>query len=224
MASNESSLLAISDLFQAADKDRNGNLSRDEIAGIMRQIKKGGLPTDAEVNMCMSMMDRDSDGVITKEEFTSAMAKWLVGTPYNPCTCNPFPFSADTNLQGLSSASTADIASPSGKNRRRGVSDLAKFFKQFDTVSDFGAQQELILQRERPEIDHSVLLHEFPVVPKERKLEIHRGISAIVAAGKTCLLAELHSTDWNVVLGAVHKVRDLLSIVEVFHDPDERSV
>lgn len=78
MSGNDSSLLAISNLFQAADKDHNGNLSRDEIAGIMRQIKKGASPSDAEVNMCMALMDKDSDGVITREEFTAAMAKWLV--------------------------------------------------------------------------------------------------------------------------------------------------
>ena len=78
MAGNESSLQAISNLFQAADKDHSGNLTRDEIAGIMRQIKKGVPPSDAEVSQCMTMMDRDSDGVITKEEFTAAMANWLV--------------------------------------------------------------------------------------------------------------------------------------------------
>ena len=199
MASNDTSLQAISNLFQAADRDHSGNLSRDEIVGIMQQIKKGMVPSNEEVNMCMALMDKDSDGVITKEEFTSAMAKWL----------------------GLDER-RGEFGSPSAQSRKRAVSDLTKFFKQFDTVGDFNKQQELILQRERPEIDHAALLHEFPAYCKEEKLAFHRSVASIVAAGKTCLLAELHSVDWNVVLRAAHKVKDLLAVVEVFHDPDER--
>ena len=123
---------------------------------------------------------------------------------------------------GLDSNRIGDIGSPSVGSRKRAVSDLAKFFKQFDTLGDFSKQQEMILQRDRPEIDHSVLLHEFPMLSKECKLEYHRGVTSIVATGKTCLLAELYSPDWNIVLNAAKKVRDILGIVEVFHDADER--
>lgn len=202
MAGAETSLQAIANLFELADRDHNGNLSRDEVAGVMRQIKKGVAPSEEEVNMCMSRMDKNSDGVITREEFTSAMANWL-------------------GLEPEVSQKT-DIGSPSAQNRRRAVSDLAKFFKQFDTVTDFSKQQEVILQRERPELDQAALLHEYPVLSKEEKLEFHRKVASIVSSGKTCLLAELHSHDWNIVLHAASKVRDILSVVDVFHDADER--
>lgn len=206
MAGAETSLQAISNLFDLADKDHNGNLSRSEIASIMQQIKRGIYPSEDEINMCMALIDKDSDGVVTKEEFTSAMAKWLGLDKHS----------------GSGGDKKPDIGSPSAHSRKRAVSDLAKFFKQFDTVGDFSKQQELILQRERPEIDHSALLHEFPSLTKEQKLEFHRGVAAIVSAGKTCLLAELYSNDWNLVLRATKKVREILLMVEVFHDPDER--
>ena len=51
---------------------------------------------------------------------------------------------------------------------------------------------------------------------------MHKHLLALVAAGRPSILAELFSLDWNVVLLGVRKVKDLLSVVEVFHNEDEK--
>jgi hypothetical protein len=160
-----------------------------------------------QVDACMDMLDNDKDGVVTQQEFTTAMAKWLgLNLPGGvPGIGSPGPGSGSGPL----ATAAAEV-------------HLTKFFLQFDTVGDFGRQQVAILRRDRPELDHSVLMAEFPIYSKEQKLDFHRKVSALVAGGRIRLLAALHSPDWDTVLTAAKQVQQLLSIVEVFHEADER--
>jgi hypothetical protein len=203
---SDATLQEISNLFDAADRDKNNTLSREEVASIMTQIKKGVRPSDDELAMCMKIMDKNNDGVINKEEFTTALCHWM-------------GLSSPVGRKARAHSLTSPVAPVT---RKKAIDEMANFFRQFSPVADYGVQQQLILSRERPELNVSVIRYEFPVLPNERKVEVHKHLLALVAAGRPSILAELYSLDWNVVLLGVRKVKDLLSIVEVFHNEDEK--
>ncbi len=192
----------ISNLFQAADKDQSGSLSRTEIAAVMTRIKMGVYPSETELSQCMALIDKNSDGVITKEDFIAAMAQWL-------------GISLDAGCSGNRLRSRSDLLESTSSN-------MANFFRQFEPVTNITKQQELIMHRTKPELNQYVILHEFPSLTSEQKLMIHSGATATVSAGKISLLTALHSLDWHEVLLAAMKVRDLLALVEIFHDTEER--
>jgi Ca2+-binding EF-hand superfamily protein len=61
----------IADTFDMLDMDKDGRLSRAEIAALLRTIKVD--PTRVELDFIFAEMDRDQSGKINKEAFISYM-------------------------------------------------------------------------------------------------------------------------------------------------------
>uniref|UniRef100_A0A7E4VSS0 Calmodulin n=1 Tax=Panagrellus redivivus TaxID=6233 RepID=A0A7E4VSS0_PANRE len=61
----------LSDTFDLLDVDKDGRLSRVEIAALLRTIKVE--PTRIELDFIFNEMDRDKSGKINKEEFVNYM-------------------------------------------------------------------------------------------------------------------------------------------------------
>uniref|UniRef100_A0AC35GKF8 EF-hand domain-containing protein n=1 Tax=Panagrolaimus sp. PS1159 TaxID=55785 RepID=A0AC35GKF8_9BILA len=61
----------LADTFDLLDVDKDGRLSRAEIAALLRTIKVE--PTRIELDFIFNEMDRDKSGKINKEEFVNYM-------------------------------------------------------------------------------------------------------------------------------------------------------
>ena len=58
--------------FSMIDRDGSGQLSKDELRGLIRSIRKHEV-SEVEVNELIDKMDKDCDGQISKNEFTQAI-------------------------------------------------------------------------------------------------------------------------------------------------------
>jgi hypothetical protein len=196
----------ISNLFDIADRDRSDSLSREEVAAIMTQIKKGIRPSDDELQLCVVLMDKNNDGIISREEFIEALGHWL-----------------EVDVKALApTVRSKSVRSLGFADRQSTLNEMANFFRQFTPVKDYALQQKMILSREPDEHSSAAVTHEFPEMTKEMKAELHARLQDLIALGRLPIMAELHSLDWNVVLDGVNKVKELLSVAEVFHQPYEK--
>lgn len=198
-------LQEISNLFHIADQDKNGSLSRDEIAAIITQVKSTP-PTQEELNMCMSQMDKNGDGVVNEAEFIEVMSNWLGMVPPSP----------GQKKRGLENSPEM------GGNRKHALSEMANFFRQFSPIVDFNTQQSKILSRQHQSFNRGEIRRDFVILTNEKKAEEHKKIVDIMTAGRQPIIDNLYSMDWMVVLHGVDKVHTLLSVVEIFSSSQEK--
>lgn len=203
-------LQEIHNLFRAADQDKNGYLSHDEIKAIMTQIKNGIPPNPDEVARCLHQMDTDGDGVVNEDEFVSSMAAWL-GLNRN-----------QDSFEVSKKKRSPDNSPDAPTTRKQAISEMTNFFRQFSPISDFSQQQSAILNRKSTEINIEFIRREYPVLSNEEKAIIHSNVTALLLGGRKTILEELFSIDWNVVFSAVVKVYELLYVVEAFNTSQER--
>lgn len=200
----------IANLFYAADQDNNGSLSFDEIAIIMTTIKGGIRPSDDEIRRCMNAMDSNGDGSISEQEFLQAMISWL-GIINNNSNNNK----------------KRSLDTPHGSptlNRKKTVSDMTNFFRQFSPIPDFQEEQRRILLQESKGINLTSIHREYQYFTSEEKSVKYEIIKRILIDGRDIILQEINSYDWNIVLNGVLKVQSILSIVELFSTPEERFI
>jgi hypothetical protein len=199
----------IANLFSLADQDHNGKLSFEEIASIMTTIK-GTRPADHEIQQCMRTMDSDGDGVINEQEFLHAMTSWLeiVNKNTQATNSNPKKRSHDT--------------SPLPVHRKKTISDMTNFFRQFSAIPNFEEEQRRILIRDHNSVNLTSIHREYLAFSPEDKLQRYELIKQILADGREVIVQEINSFDWSVVLSGINKVQTLLAIVELFPTPEER--
>lgn len=204
---NNTTIEEIANLFYAADQDHSGNLSYDEIATIMTTIKGGNRPSDEEIRRCMNVMDSNGDGIISEQEFLQAMISWL----------------GIVNNSNSKKKRTLDIGHGSPTlNKKKTISDMTNFFRQFSPIPDFQEEQRRILSKENKGINLASIHREYQNFTAEEKSVKHEIIKRILADGREIILQEINSYDWNVVLNGITKVQSILSIVELFSTPEER--
>jgi hypothetical protein len=195
----------ILNLFQIADQDKNGKLSREEVGAIMTHLNKGVKPSIQEINTCVSAMDSNGDGVVSESEFLQAMMNWL-------------------QIVNQSSLSLLSPPSSPGLSRRKTVSDLMNFFQQFAPIPNYQEEQKRILTRRKDSSDMNSISREYAKYTAEEKAAAYELIKRILFDGKELLIRELYSLDWDIVISAVQKVCALISIVELFPTPSSRYV
>jgi len=63
--------VALKELFQLCDEDKNGTISKKELKSVMNEL---GVPTDeSEVNLLFKRLDINNDGSITFSEFVKGL-------------------------------------------------------------------------------------------------------------------------------------------------------
>jgi hypothetical protein len=197
----------IANLFHAVDQDKNGKLSFEEVADVMTQLKGGTRPIDEEIKLCMRSMDTNGDGVISEEEFLQAMLSWL-------------ELQGSTKKKGIKRS--VEPESPETFDRKKTLTDMANFFRQFSTIPDFHEEQRRILSQARKRADMTGVQREYPSLSSEEQALTLQAIQGVLSEGREVLVREMFSLDWNIVLVGLNKIALLLSIVEVFPTADQR--
>mmetsp|Transcript_21462 Transcript_21462/g.31124 ORF Transcript_21462/g.31124 Transcript_21462/m.31124 type:complete len:1202 (+) Transcript_21462:54-3659(+) len=195
----------ISNLFKVADSDKDGRLSMSEVSDIMTKINSNTRPSNVELLSCMNMMDFNGDGMISEEEFLDTMLKWLGMVHRSPDTV------------GMKRHNISPTYS-----RKKVLTEMANFFRQFSPIPDFNEKQRRILSRQHGYVDMIAIHREYPSLSTDEKAATHEEIKGILLEGSQRLLDELYSLDWKTVMQGVCKVRTILSIVQLCHTSDEK--
>lgn len=210
----------LSNLFDAADTDRNGILSYDELANIMTIISSNKRPDDVIIQQCYSAMDINHNGEIDKEEFINVILNWL----------NQQSLVQQSYQKKRNNEQSIDSSSPNLQQRKKMMTtNISNFFRQFTLISNYEEEQKRILLRNNNShstSSHSTLLsihREYPQYVSTEKLEKYENIKTILFHGRDILIQEINSFDWNLVINGIQKIQFLLSIVELFSTPEERS-
>lgn len=196
----------IVNFFRVSDTNKDGCLSREEVASVMAQIK-GEQPTKKEVDVCFGAMDMDKNGFVSEVEFCHVIMNWLQDV---------------SNPQRKRRATNDVIESPSILTRKKATSEIANFFKQFRPVDNFQEAQLLILTRSREIEDITFLQREYNAITREHKAEKYEEIRTILSQSKVDIIASIMALDWKAVMTGVAAVCSLLSIVELFHSSDDK--
>jgi Ca2+-binding EF-hand superfamily protein len=77
MDQDQETIAYLRSIFRSVDKDASGTLSKDEIATVMTQLRKGKRPPQDEIDKCFKDMDMDGNGNIDENEFIGTIIKWL---------------------------------------------------------------------------------------------------------------------------------------------------
>ena len=203
----------IANLFNVTDEDHNGTLSFNEIATIMTTIK-GERPTNEEIKRCFNQLDSNHDGVISEEEFLYAMTSWLEIVNQK----------SSSSQSGSKKRSNDSGPGSPNFNRKKTLTDMTNFFRQFSPIPDFQEEQRRILSQENRVFNLSSIHYEYQSFTVEEKSIKYEIIKRILSDGRDIILQEINSFDWNIVLNGVLKVQTILSIVELFSTSKERCV
>jgi hypothetical protein len=204
----------ISNLFHAADADRNGILSYDELANIMTAISSGNRPPDHIIQQCYETMDINKNGEIDEQEFINVILNWL----------NKQSEAQQTHNKKRNNGQIMESLSPNLGQRKKIMTNITNFFRQFTPISNYEEEQKRILRNNPLSNLNLLTIHrEYPQLPSQEKLEKYEMIKSILQNGREVLIQEINSFDWNVVVNGIQKVQFILSIVELFSTPEERS-
>jgi hypothetical protein len=196
----------IINFFRVSDTNKDGWLSRDEVGSVMARIK-GEDPTKHEIDVCFAAMDTDQNGSVSEEEFCNVMMNWL----------------QEVSKPQRKRRATYDIMeSPSALTRKKAVSEIANFFKQFCPVDNFQKEQMLILARNRDTEDVTFLQREYGAMSTELKAEKYEEIRTILTSNRTDIISSMMALDWKAVMTGVAAVSRLLSVVELFHSSQDK--
>ena len=196
----------IVNFFRISDANKDGCLSREEVAMIMGQVK-GSPPTAREVDKCFNALDIDKNGSVSEDEFCQVIMTWLHEV---------------TDPHRKKRSSDEVIESPSLLSRKKSVSEIANFFRQFSPVDNFQEEQIIILTRSRTDTDMKFLQKEFETFPPDVKSERHKAIRSLIETSRNDIMKAVMSLDWSTVVRGVELVHQLLSVVELFHSSQDR--
>lgn len=199
----------ISRLFQSADIDGSGYLSRAEIERVMTTLANGRTPSSAEVEECFRNMDMDKNGFVDQQEFIKVLLAWLGPLSHTPS----------------SSKRPSEWASPVNELRKRISADIVDFFHHFTSDPEFQKEQCRRLCKTRNEFYCETLRFGFRVAGLEAKAALTSRVFQIYNAGAAAereIQTGLMSTLKEDVLNSLTALRLLLSVVEVFSTEVER--
>jgi hypothetical protein len=204
----------ITNLFHAADADHNGILSYDELASIMTAISSGNRPPDQVIQQCYEAMDVNKNGEIDEQEFTNVIVNWL----------NKQSEVQQSQNKKRNNGQVAESLSPNLRQRKKMMTNITNFFRQFTPILNYEEEQKRILRNNPLSNLNLLTIHrEYLQYPSQEKLEKYEMIKTILQNGRDVLIQEINSFDWNVIITGIQKVQFILSIVELFSTPEERS-
>lgn len=212
--STQNEVAEIKKLFHALDVDKNGKLDKLEIEKVMTKLNQGVEPSGAEIAACFQDMDVNNDGVVSVDEFVSAILRWLQHSRHNASPT----YQRSRLLRGDS------YNEPMTKKRL--IGDVLDFFHRFNAVPDFEADQKRMLSRPRGELNSESLRFAFKTYSKDTKSEYMQRVMTMIEQGGASLQIQIQQSCWSsnkqeVIIG-LEQVKLLLGLLEVFHSvPDK---
>mmetsp|Transcript_20170 Transcript_20170/g.34002 ORF Transcript_20170/g.34002 Transcript_20170/m.34002 type:complete len:1156 (-) Transcript_20170:131-3598(-) len=199
-------------LFDLADADKSGALSRKEVKDVITKLKGDVEPSEVELKNAFDAMDRDGDGKIDREEFLTAMTQWLQQAA---------EVSAPTSRVKRSIGSPPSAAS---RKKAAAAVSMASFFNQF-AGADATELRRRIETQQAPGMelnnDLAAVLRDFPVNTVAEKLSYFDEATEQMKVSGDLFFA-LHSTQWDEIEVALQIVGRFLEVGDVFPSPSEK--
>lgn len=132
-SSQLSDMNEVKKVFDRFDKNGDGKISGEELAGVMSAL--GSEPSQDEVNRMMEEMDSDSDGFVSLDEFAEFCAKKVDGDESGVRELRDAFGMYDQDNNGLISASELHLVL-SRLGERCSVEDCSRMIQSVDSDGD----------------------------------------------------------------------------------------